>query len=130
MRAVIAAAVVAFLVTILLTPVAIRGFTRIKAGQPIRTDGPQTHLIKTGTPTMGGVVIILATVIAYVVGHFVLATLPPNQLPALLAHRDPAVPLTSIGVMVAGSGVQCERHGVRFVPGRSGYDHFALDGSS
>ncbi len=95
MRAVIAAAVVAFLATILLTPVAIRGFTRLKAGQPIRTDGPKTHLIKTGTPTMGGVVIILATVIAYVVGHFVLATLPPNQLGAPTG-------ITTTGIVLLG----------------------------
>ena len=68
--------------TILLTPVAIRGFTKLNAGQPIRTDGPKSHLTKKGTPTMGGVVFILATVIAYVAGHFVLATLPAKQLGA------------------------------------------------
>jgi len=37
---------------------------RIKVGQSIRTDGPQTHLSKTGTPTMGGLFIILSVVIA------------------------------------------------------------------
>jgi thiamine-monophosphate kinase len=57
-------------------------------------------------------------------------TLPPEKLPDLLAQRDPAVPLTSIGVIVPGSGVQCERHGAPFVPRRSGYDHFAAEGSS
>ena len=35
----------------------------------------------------------------------------------------------SIGVIVAGSGVQCERNGAAFVPRRSGYDHFAVAGS-
>lgn len=57
-------------------------------------------------------------------------TLPPAKLPELLAQRDPAVPLSSIGVIVAGSGVKCERNGAPFVPRRSGYDHFAVDGSS
>ncbi len=57
-------------------------FTRLKAGQPIRSEGPKTHLAKKGTPTMGGVVFIVATVIAYVAGHFVLATLPEKQLRA------------------------------------------------
>jgi phospho-N-acetylmuramoyl-pentapeptide-transferase len=94
-RAVFVSAVVAFLVTILLTPVAIRGFTRLKAGQPIRTDGPQSHLSKKGTPTMGGVVFILATVIAYVAGHFVLATLPANQLGAPTG-------ITTTGVVLLG----------------------------
>jgi phospho-N-acetylmuramoyl-pentapeptide-transferase len=81
-RAVIVAAAVAFLVSIACTPIAIRVFTRLKAGQPIRAEGPQSHLAKKGTPTMGGVVFILATVIAYIAGHFVLATLPTEQLGA------------------------------------------------
>ena len=33
---------------------------RLKAGQTVRTDGPQTHLVKSGTPTMGGVLILLS----------------------------------------------------------------------
>jgi thiamine-monophosphate kinase len=57
-------------------------------------------------------------------------TLPPERLPDLLAQRDPAVPLASIGVIVAGSGVQCERGGQPFVPKRVGYDHFLVDASS
>jgi phospho-N-acetylmuramoyl-pentapeptide-transferase len=94
-RAVIVAAIVAFLVTIFATPIAIRVFTRLKAGQPIRIEGPQTHLAKKGTPTMGGVVFILATVAAYVAGHFVLATLPAEQLGA------PTGPTTT-GVVLLG----------------------------
>jgi phospho-N-acetylmuramoyl-pentapeptide-transferase len=94
MRAVIAAAAIAFLLTLVGTPIAIRSFIRLKAGQPIRSEGPQTHLAKQGTPTMGGVVVILATVIAYVVGHFVLATLPAQQL----APTGP----TTTGVVLLG----------------------------
>jgi len=37
---------------------------RLKIGQSIREDGPQTHLVKSGTPTMGGILIILSVVIA------------------------------------------------------------------
>jgi phospho-N-acetylmuramoyl-pentapeptide-transferase len=81
-RAVIVSAAVAFLISLFCTPLAIRAFTRLKAGQPIRSEGPKTHLSKKGTPTMGGVVFILATVLAYIVGHFVLATLPADQLGA------------------------------------------------
>jgi phospho-N-acetylmuramoyl-pentapeptide-transferase len=40
-----------------------------KLGQQIRTDGPQAHLGKSGTPTMGGIVIIIASLIGYVAGH-------------------------------------------------------------
>lgn len=37
--------------------------TRLKVGQSVRRDGPETHLIKAGTPTMGGVLIILSIVV-------------------------------------------------------------------
>ncbi|HEY8475119.1 MAG TPA: phospho-N-acetylmuramoyl-pentapeptide-transferase [Natronosporangium sp.] len=80
MRAVIVATAVALLVSLLGTPWAIRAFARLRAGQPIRTDGPKTHLPKQGTPTMGGVVFIVATVIAYVAGHVALTTLPEEQI--------------------------------------------------
>ena len=80
MRAVVVAAAVAFLVSLLCTPWAIRAFSRLRAGQPIRTDGPQTHLPKQGTPTMGGVVFIVAMVVAYVAGHLALTTLPAQQI--------------------------------------------------
>jgi phospho-N-acetylmuramoyl-pentapeptide-transferase len=41
-------------------PSVIRMLTRLKVGQAVRTDGPQTHLIKSGTPTMGGALILIA----------------------------------------------------------------------
>ena len=41
-------------------PMVIRWLTAKKIGQSVRTDGPQTHLIKTGTPTMGGALILLS----------------------------------------------------------------------
>ncbi|MET3132434.1 phospho-N-acetylmuramoyl-pentapeptide-transferase [Oxalobacteraceae bacterium GrIS 1.11] len=41
-------------------PGVIRMLTRMKVGQAVRTDGPQTHLKKHGTPTMGGVLILIA----------------------------------------------------------------------
>jgi phospho-N-acetylmuramoyl-pentapeptide-transferase len=41
-------------------PAVIRMLRRLKVGQAVRTDGPQTHLIKSGTPTMGGVLILIS----------------------------------------------------------------------
>jgi phospho-N-acetylmuramoyl-pentapeptide-transferase len=79
-RAVIVAAAVAFIISLFGTPIAIRVFTALKAGQPIRTIGPQTHMGKKGTPTMGGVAFIVATVVAYVAGHAALTTLPERQI--------------------------------------------------
>lgn len=57
--------------TLLLTPLFIRLFNRLKWGQFIRDDGPQSHHTKRGTPTMGGIVFILGSIIGYVVGHWV-----------------------------------------------------------
>ena len=45
-------------------PAVIRMLARLKVGQAVRQDGPQTHLIKSGTPTMGGVLILIAIGIA------------------------------------------------------------------
>ncbi|MES2932000.1 MAG: phospho-N-acetylmuramoyl-pentapeptide-transferase [Pseudomonadota bacterium] len=45
-------------------PGVIRMLARLKVGQAVRKDGPQTHLIKTGTPTMGGVLILISIGIA------------------------------------------------------------------
>ena len=41
-------------------PMVIRRLTELKIGQAVRTDGPQTHLVKTGTPTMGGALVLIA----------------------------------------------------------------------
>jgi phospho-N-acetylmuramoyl-pentapeptide-transferase len=49
---------IAFLITVVCTPLIIPVLRRIKAGQSIREDGPQSHMVKSGTPTMGGVAII------------------------------------------------------------------------
>jgi phospho-N-acetylmuramoyl-pentapeptide-transferase len=104
-RAVIVAAAVAFFLSIVFTPLAIRGFTRLlKAGQPIRQDGPKTHLAKKGTPTMGGVVFILATVVAYVAGHFILATLPAKQLGAPTGITTTGIVLLGLFVLLGFIG--------------------------
>ncbi len=54
----------ALLVTLLLGPVIIGKLAELRAGQVVRGDGPQTHLKKAGTPTMGGVLILLAVTAA------------------------------------------------------------------
>jgi phospho-N-acetylmuramoyl-pentapeptide-transferase len=79
-RAVFVSSAVAFVLSILGTPLAIKAFTRLRAAQPIRASGPQSHLGKKGTPTMGGVVFIVATLVAYVAGHLALLGLPAKQL--------------------------------------------------
>jgi phospho-N-acetylmuramoyl-pentapeptide-transferase len=51
------------------TPVAIRLFSRRGYGQMIRQEGPAGHASKHGTPTMGGTVIIIASLVGYLTGH-------------------------------------------------------------
>jgi phospho-N-acetylmuramoyl-pentapeptide-transferase len=57
------AVVTAFLVAFYFGPGIIRRLRMLKVGQVVRTEGPQTHLGKSGTPTMGGVLIVMSTVI-------------------------------------------------------------------
>lgn len=52
------AALTALAFSLLLGPWTIRKLTALKVGQAVRTDGPQTHLVKNGTPTMGGALIL------------------------------------------------------------------------
>ena len=54
---------ISFVISALLGPVVIPFLRRLKVGQTTRDDGPQSHLKKTGTPTMGGIMILLAVVV-------------------------------------------------------------------
>jgi phospho-N-acetylmuramoyl-pentapeptide-transferase len=57
------ASITALLICLVVGPWLIRKLQSLQIGQQIREDGPQSHLVKKGTPTMGGVLIILAVVI-------------------------------------------------------------------
>ena len=63
LRAVLAT-MTALTISFLLGPAVIRWLTAKKIGQAVRNDGPQTHLVKAGTPTMGGALILLSLGIA------------------------------------------------------------------
>lgn len=60
----ILAALTALIVGLCLGPVMIRWLVKLQIGQTVRDDGPQSHLSKKGTPTMGGVLILLSVVIS------------------------------------------------------------------
>ena len=69
----------AFFITVLLGPVIIPYLRKLKFGQTVRDDGPQSHLKKNGTPTMGGILFLISITIM---------TLPfiskyPNVVPVL-----------------------------------------------
>jgi phospho-N-acetylmuramoyl-pentapeptide-transferase len=60
----ILAALTALLISFLIGPVMIRKLAEHQVGQRVRSDGPQTHLTKAGTPTMGGALILVAISVA------------------------------------------------------------------
>lgn len=63
LRAVLAT-MTALVIGLMAGPALIRKLTVWKVGQAVRTDGPQTHLVKSGTPTMGGVLVLIAIGVA------------------------------------------------------------------
>jgi phospho-N-acetylmuramoyl-pentapeptide-transferase len=63
LRAVLAA-LTSLVISFLVGPTLIKKLTYYKVGQAVREDGPQTHLIKSGTPTMGGALILVAIAVS------------------------------------------------------------------
>ncbi|HLG19070.1 MAG TPA: phospho-N-acetylmuramoyl-pentapeptide-transferase [Bdellovibrionota bacterium] len=62
---VLMAMLTALLISFLFGPALIRALKKYQIGQQIRDDGPKTHLGKSGTPTMGGILIVLSMVVSY-----------------------------------------------------------------
>lgn len=56
----ILAVLTGLLISLFVGPKMIRTLSELQIGQPVRDDGPQTHLVKQGTPTMGGALILVA----------------------------------------------------------------------
>ena len=96
MIALLVAGITSFFTSLLGMPLLIRWLAANGIGQPIRSDGPQTHLKKTGTPTMGGIAIVLAACAGYVVPHFV-TTLP-------FSRRGLLVVFAFVGAGIVGLG--------------------------
>ena len=80
MRAILLCGALAVVLSLLGTRFAIRWFTRHGFGQPIRDDGPTSHHVKRGTPTMGGLVLLLSASGAYAV-----ATIATGGWPSISA---------------------------------------------
>ena len=64
----------ALCLSLLIGPAVIRRLTNQKIGQVVRQDGPQTHLSKAGTPTMGGALILLSILAAACSGQTSITT--------------------------------------------------------
>ena len=59
---IIVPALIAFGVSVILSPIIIPFLKKLKFGQFVRDDGPESHLKKSGTPTMGGLIILFSIV--------------------------------------------------------------------
>ncbi len=70
MNRLLIAAAVSMMVSLFGTKLLLKWLTEHRIGQPIRSDGPQGHHTKAGTPTMGGVAIVSGTVLGYVISDF------------------------------------------------------------
>ena len=90
MKSILIAAAIALAVSILLTPYLIKIFSRQGFGQEIREDGPQHHKTKRGTPTMGGLAILIAIWAGYLGTHLV------NSMSASASGQTP----TASGLLV------------------------------
>jgi len=84
MRAILFGGTISLLISLLGTRVAITWFTRLGLGQPIRDDGPTSHHTKRGTPTMGGLVILFATVVGYFAAKIITQSKPSASALLLL----------------------------------------------
>ena len=69
MKGILFAGTFATLFSFIFTPFLIRILVKKQIGQSIRDDGPQSHHSKKGTPTMGGIVFIFSSIIAYLLSH-------------------------------------------------------------
>lgn len=82
MREILISGAIALFISLFGTPVLIRFLARRGYGQIIRDDGPSSHHTKRGTPTMGGVIIILASLLGYLGSHAISQV--PLSISALL----------------------------------------------
>ena len=88
----------AFGVSVLLTRLLIDVLTRNKIGQPIREDGPQGHMTKAGTPTMGGLAIVIGAATGYF-GSWGLARFAASQSDDVVSGGT----FTRSGLLVLGT---------------------------
>jgi len=78
-KGILVAGMVSLVLALFGTPLAIRIFRRRGYGQAIREEGPAGHATKRGTPTMGGTVIVIASVAGYFVGDLATGQVPSDS---------------------------------------------------
>ena len=90
-------AVASFIISVIMSLIIIPILRKLKIGQIERTDGPQSHLKKQGTPTMGGVIMIAVILIVTVVLYVIL-----QKTEAAIANKIIPLSILSIGFGLIG----------------------------
>ena len=90
--------IISFIISIILGIIIIPILRKLKIGQIERDDGPQSHLKKQGTPTMGGIIMII-TMIIMVIGLYIYLTISGN---IELANKIVPILLLTVGFGVIG----------------------------
>ena len=90
--------IISFIMSIILGIIIIPILRKLKVGQIERDDGPQSHLKKQGTPTMGGIIMII-TMIIMVIGLYIYLTISGN---IELANKIVPILLLTVGFGVIG----------------------------
>ena len=85
MRGILLSGAISAVVAFFATPALIRILARKGYGQIIRDDGPTTHQVKRGTPTMGGLALIFATLVGYFSSHLLTGVTPTTSALLVLA---------------------------------------------
>ena len=93
---------VALIVALVGTPLLIRSLRARGIGQQIREDGPQGHVTKAGTPTMGGLVIVAGAVLGYAAGHLRTASAGHLKITAVFTTPGLTVVVALLGAGVVG----------------------------
>ncbi|AVQ32783.1 phospho-N-acetylmuramoyl-pentapeptide-transferase [Staphylococcus muscae] len=76
----IISAIIAFVITAVLVPILIPTLKRMKFGQSIREEGPQSHMKKTGTPTMGGLTFLIGAIVTTIIASIFVEPASPLLL--------------------------------------------------
>ena len=92
----------AMLLSLIGTPLLIRYFRARGIGQPIREDGPQGHITKAGTPTMGGLIIVGASIFGYAAGHLRTASAGHVKITAVFTTPGLTVVFAIVGAGLVG----------------------------
>jgi phospho-N-acetylmuramoyl-pentapeptide-transferase len=98
-KSILIAAAIALIASIMLTPYLIKIFSRQGFGQEIREEGPQHHKTKRGTPTMGGVAILVAMWAGYLGAHLV------NSMSASAQEQTPSASGLLVLMLTTSLGV-------------------------